>query len=66
MNTGDFNGEMRKLAETLATEDDPREAARKVAERLQDIRTAGGDVPEEFVKLEQSLIDECIAASQGR
>lgn len=66
MSPGELNSEMRKLARVIETEDDPRYAISQVRARIQAIKAQGEMVPAEMVRLEQRLVGECIAASQGR
>lgn len=66
MSPGELNSEMRKLARVIENADDPRHAISQVRESIEAIKAQGQKVPAEMVRLEKRLVDECIAASQGR
>jgi hypothetical protein len=66
MNTMQLDRELRDLAKMIAAEEDPREASRRVSERIRRMQASGEAVPAEIERLERQLQVECIAASQGR
>ena len=48
------------------SEDDPRRCYALVKQRISEYRQSGNSVPEDLVRMEKSLMTECMAASQGR
>lgn len=46
--------------------EDPRRCYALVRQRIAEMRNAGEIVPDEMVRLERSLMTECLAESQGR
>jgi hypothetical protein len=53
-------------AELEQSEDDPRACYALVQQRIREYRKAGNSVPDDLVRMERSLMTECMAASQGR
>lgn len=66
MNVMELSRELSEIANVVETEEDPREASRRVGERIQQLKARGETVPAELEDLERRLLGECIAASQGR
>ncbi|MGI9423104.1 MAG: hypothetical protein ACR2PA_07920 [Hyphomicrobiaceae bacterium] len=58
--------EIRALATKIEQEDDPRSAVKIIRQRIAELNNIGEDVPEEFIWMQNRLVDECIYASQGR
>lgn len=48
------------------TADDPRRAYALVKQRITECREAGRSVPDDLIRLERTLMTECLAESQGR
>lgn len=48
------------------TEDDPRRCYALVKQRIAECRQMGANVPDDLVRLERTLMTECLAESQGR
>ena len=48
------------------SEDDPRRCYALVKQRISDYRQMGHTVPDDLVRMEKTLMTECMAASQGR
>ena len=48
------------------SEDDPRRCVALVQQRIRQYRQTGETIPDDLVRLERSLMTECMAASQGR
>lgn len=61
-----MQSEIAQITGEIESLDDPRECYALVLERIRDYRQSGEAVPEELARLEQRLMRECIAASQGR
>lgn len=66
MSPSELSNEIRQLARTIGETEDPRQAIRTVRDRVQAIKAQGRSVPSEIKQIEMRLMDECIAASQGR
>ena len=58
--------EIRALVTKIEQEDDPRLAVKIIRQRIAELNNIGEDVPEEFIWMQNRLVDECIYASQGR
>lgn len=58
--------EIRALVTKVEQEDDPRMAVKLIRQRIAELNNIGEDVPEEFIWMQNRLVDECIYASQGR
>lgn len=48
------------------SEDDPRRCYALVKQRIAEVRQKGAVVPDDLVRLERTLMTECLAESQGR
>ncbi len=48
------------------SEDDPRRCYAIVQKRISEFRQAGSTVPEDLQRMERSLMNDCLAESQGR
>lgn len=48
------------------SEDDPRRCYALVQQRIREYRQSGHVVPDDLVRMEKSLMTECLAESQGR
>lgn len=48
------------------SEDDPRRCVALVQQRIREYRQTGTSIPDDLVRLERTLMTECMAASQGR
>ena len=60
-------GEIAELVQQMEqSEDDPRRCYALVKQRISEYRQSGNSVPEDLVRMEKSLMTECMAASQGR
>lgn len=46
--------------------EDPRVCYQMVQERIQRLRQAGEEIPEDLYMLERNLLTECLSESQGR
>lgn len=61
------SGDIAELVQQMEqSEDDPRRCYALVKERISAYRQSGHAVPDDLVRMEQSLMTECMAASQGR
>ena len=61
-----MHGEIAQLNYELEQTDDPREGYAKVQARIRGYRQAGIKIPDDLVLIEQRMVAECLAASQGR
>jgi hypothetical protein len=48
------------------SEDDPRQCYAMVKQRISEYRQSGNQVPDDLVRLERTLMVECMQQSQGR
>lgn len=48
------------------SEDDPRQCYALVKQRISEYRQSGNAIPEDLVRMERSLMVECMQQSQGR
>ena len=61
------SGDIAELVQQMEqSEDDPRRCYALVKERISSYRQNGHTVPDDLVRMEKSLMTECMAASQGR
>jgi hypothetical protein len=61
------SGDIAELVQQMEqSEDDPRRCYALVKQRISEYRQSGNSVPEDLVRMEKSLMTECMAASQGR
>ncbi|MEQ1697234.1 MAG: hypothetical protein ABL901_15475 [Hyphomicrobiaceae bacterium] len=60
-----MQGEIANLNAQIDEIDDPREGFAMVKARINELRSAGRDVPAELVRLEKNLQTECISQSRG-
>ena len=61
------SGDIAELVQQMEqSEDDPRRCYALVKQRISEYRQSGNTVPEDLVRMEKSLMTECMAASQGR
>jgi septal ring factor EnvC (AmiA/AmiB activator) len=60
-----MQGEIANLNAQIDQIDDPREGFAMVKARINELRTAGRDVPAELIRLEKNLQTECICQSRG-
>lgn len=63
MGSGGFADLVQQMEQS---EDDPRACYALVQQRIREYRKAGNTVPDDLVRMERSLMTECMAASQGR
>ncbi len=63
MGSGDIADLVQQMAQS---EDDPRACYAIVKRRITEYRDAGRNVPDDLVRIERTLMTECMAASQGR
>jgi hypothetical protein len=63
MGSGSFADLVQQMEQS---EDDPRACYALVQQRIREYRKAGNSVPDDLVRMERSLMTECMAASQGR
>lgn len=61
-----FSNEVAAINQQFDALDDPRECYRLVKDRIQQHQNDGTTVPEDLTILEQQLMYECMAESQGR
>ena len=61
------SGDIAELVQQMEqSEDDPRYCYALVKQRISEYRQSGNTVPEDLVRMEKTLMTECMAASQGR
>lgn len=61
------NVEIADLVQQMEqSEDDPRRCYALVQQRIRACRQSGAAIPEDLKRLERSLMNECLAESQGR
>jgi hypothetical protein len=61
------SGDIAELVQQMEqSEDDPRRCYALVKQRITEYKQAGNTVPEDLVRMERSLITECLSQSQGR
>lgn len=48
------------------SQDDPRRCYALVQQKIREYRQAGDNVPDDLVRMEKTLMTECLAESQGR
>ena len=61
------SGDIAELVQQMEqSEDDPRQCYALVKKRISEYRQSGSAVPDDLVRMEKSLMTECMAASQGR
>lgn len=63
MSSGGFADLVQQMEQS---EDDPRACYALVKQRISAYRSQGTAVPDDLVRMEKSLMTECMAASQGR
>jgi hypothetical protein len=61
-----MQGEIAQLNIELEQTDDPREGYAKVQAKIRRYRQEGIKVPDDLALIEERLVAECMAASQGR
>ena len=61
-----MQGEIAQLNIELEQTDDPREGYAKVQAKIRRYRQEGIKVPADLALIEERLVAECMAASQGR
>ena len=61
-----MQSEIAELNSELEDVEDPRECYAMVEERIRRYRQAGKKVPDDLALIERRLMNECMAASQGR
>lgn len=61
-----FEQEVEELNGLLDQTEDPRECYAAVCECIQKHRDAGEAIPEDLQRLQQVVLTECLAESQGR
>lgn len=61
-----MQSEIAELNSELEDVEDPRECYTMVQARIRRYRQAGKKVPEDLSLIERRLMNECMAASQGR
>ena len=61
------SGEIAELVQQMEqSEDDPRRCYAIVQQRIREYRQSGHSIPDDLVRIEKTLMTECMAASQGR
>jgi septal ring factor EnvC (AmiA/AmiB activator) len=60
-----MQGEIANLNAQIDQTDDPREGFAMVKARINELRSAGRDVPAELIRMEKNLQTECICQSRG-
>ena len=61
------SGEIADLVQQMEqSEDDPRRCYALVQQRIRAFRQSGHAIPDDLVRMERTLMAECMAASQGR
>jgi hypothetical protein len=61
------SGDIAELVQQMEqSEDDPRRCYALVKQRITEYKQAGNTVPEDLVRMERSLMTECLSQSQGR
>ena len=61
-----MQSEIAELNTELEEVEDPRDCYAMVQARIRRYRQAGQNVPEDLTLIERRLMNECMAASQGR
>jgi hypothetical protein len=64
--TDQMQSEIAELNSKLEEIDDPRRSYAIVQERIRLYRTLGREVPQELVRIERRLLNDCLLESQGR
>ena len=64
--TDQMQSEIAELNSKLEEIDDPRRSYAMVQERIRLYRTLGREVPQELVRIERRLLNDCLLESQGR
>jgi hypothetical protein len=60
-------GDIAELVQQMEqSEDDPRRCYALVKQRITEYRQSGNSVPDDLVRMERTLMVECMQASQGR
>ena len=60
-------GDIAELVQQMEqSEDDPRRCYALVKQRISEYRQSGNDIPDDLVRMERTLMVECMQASQGR
>jgi hypothetical protein len=60
-------GDIADLVQQMEqSEDDPRHCYALVKQRISEYRQSGHSVPEDLVRMEKTLMTECMQQSQGR
>ena len=61
------SGDIAELVQQMEqSEDDPRRCYALVKQRISEYRQSGNSVPDDLVRMERTLMVECMQASQGR
>ncbi len=64
--TEQMQSEIAELNSKLEEIDDPRRSYAMVQERIRLYRTMGHEVPQEILRIERRLANDCRSESQGR
>lgn len=60
-------GDIAQLVQQMEqSEDDPRQCYAMVKQRISEYRQSGNEVPDDLVRMERTLMVECMQQSQGR
>ncbi len=60
-------GDIADLVQQMEqSEDDPRRCYALVKQRISEYRQSGNDIPDDLVRMERTLMVECMQESQGR
>ena len=63
--TDQMQSEIAELNSKLEEIDDPRRSYALVQERIRLYRTLGREVPQELVRIERRLLNDCLLESRG-
>jgi hypothetical protein len=63
--TDQMQSEIAELNSQLEEIDDPRRSYAMVQERIRLYRTLGREVPQELVRIERRLLNDCLLESRG-
>lgn len=63
--TDQMQSEIAELNSKLEEIDDPRRSYAMVQERIRLYRTLGREVPQELVRIERRLLNDCLLESRG-
>lgn len=61
-----MHSEIAEISHELDKLDDPRACYVLVQQRIRQYRQSGSQVPEQLLRIERQVMEDCMAASQGR